>query len=365
MGDKRRILIADPSRVARTALVRHLGDDFDIREEGDGESAWQTLVLDASIVAVVSSISLPRLSGYELLSRLRQNRLRRLADLPFFLLISKDETAPNRSEAKGRGVSDFIVRGSEAAEIRRCIGRLVNWDIAAAPADADALAAFATRTVACRHLCNRMAEIGEPEHWSASVLAFGLENESAIGERFGDEVMLDLGQRFARVIRTKLGPHDEIAHFERSTYVVVSPGTSQATATAFAQRVCSALGESSIRIGEATVQVAVSAGLAALPAERGKSAAQLIELAIRRLDQARQHPGGQVVSSDPPADDPFARIEALLRQENNKEQLGEAGQQLLPLLRMLEAQFHFGMPLGRMEEQLRKYAPPPPEAAQE
>ena len=71
MTEKRRILIADPSRVARTALVKHLRDDFEIREESDGESAWQTLVLDASIVAVVSAINLERASGYELLSRLR------------------------------------------------------------------------------------------------------------------------------------------------------------------------------------------------------------------------------------------------------------------------------------------------------
>lgn len=361
MTEKRRILIADPSRVARTALVKLLREDFDIREEGDGESAWQTLVLDASIVAVVSSISLPRLSGYELLSRLRQNRLRRLADLPFFLLISQDETAPNREEAKERGVSDFIVRGDNADEIRRRIGRLVNWDIDADPDDAEHLAAFGNRTLACRHLCNQMAEITEPDTWSASVLAFGLESESAISERFGAAVMHDIGQRFARVIRAKLGHRDLIAHLDGSTYVVASPGTSPATAIAFAQRVCSALGESSIRIGDATMKVAVSAGLAALPTERGKSAAQLIEMAVNRLELARQTPGGQVVSSDPPTDDPFARIQALLRQENNREQLGETGQQLLPILRLLEQQFHFGLPLAQMEEQLRKYTTPPPD----
>jgi len=359
MSDKRRILIADPSRVARTALVKLLREDFDIREEADGESAWQTLVLDASIVAVVSSISLPRLSGYELLSRLRQNRLRRLADLPFFLLISKDETAPNREEAKGRGVSDFIVRGGSAEEIRRRISRLVNWDLDANPDDADSLAPFGNRTLACRHLCNQMAEIANPDTWSASVLAFGLESESAISERFGAAVMQDIGQRFARVIRAKLGPRDLIGHLGGSIYVVASPGTSPATATAFAQRVCSALGERSIHIGEETMKVAVSAGLAALPTEQGKSAAQLIEMAVNRLELARQTPGGHVVSSDPPADDPFARIQALLRQENTREQLGEAGQQLLPILRLLEQQFHFGLPLTQMEEQLRKYVSPP------
>lgn len=365
MTEKRRILIADPSRVARTALVKHLRDDFEIREESDGESAWQTLVLDASIVAVVSAINLERASGYELLSRLRDNRLRRLADIPFFLLISRDETAPNREQAKGRGVSDFIVRGMAGNEIRQRIGRLVNWDIAAEIAEpveggSPPAAPFATRTKVCRKLCDGMAE---DEATPACVLAFGLENEKAIGERFGESSMLEIGERIARVVRGKIGRHDSIGHAGASAYVIVSPGTSLATATAFAQRVCRALGEQSIQIGEQRMQLGVSAGIASLPADRGRSAAQLINLALQRLELARQTPGGQVVACDPPADDPFARLQAQLRQASEAGQLGQAGLQVLPLLRLFEQQFRFGLPLTQMEERFRKHAGEPADPA--
>ena len=40
------ILIVDDSRVVRVKLIHHLKDHYDVREESDGEAAWQTLVVD-------------------------------------------------------------------------------------------------------------------------------------------------------------------------------------------------------------------------------------------------------------------------------------------------------------------------------
>lgn len=362
MSDKRRILIADPSRVARTALVKHLRDDFDVREEGDGESAWQTLVLDASIVAVVSSIDLGRTNGYELLSRLRENRLQRLSDMPFFLLISKDETAPNREAARDRGVSDFIVRGMAGSEIRQRIGRLVNWDISTsiAPNLPDSTyeppPPFPARTIICRKLCDDMASRTTDDSTPSCILAFGLESEAAITQRFGEVVMREIGERIAHVVREKIGRHDSIGHAGKSAYLILSSGTSLATATAFAQRVCRALGERNVQVGDQRMRIGISAGIASLPADSGRTAAQLIDLALQRLDLARQAPGSQVVTSDPAADDPFVRMRELLRQENTASQLGQAGLEMMPLLRMLEQQFHFGLPLDRMEARFNKQA---------
>ena len=49
----RRILVIDDSRVVRATLNKHLKGSFELREEADGESAWQTLMLDASLCAVI------------------------------------------------------------------------------------------------------------------------------------------------------------------------------------------------------------------------------------------------------------------------------------------------------------------------
>jgi len=71
MTNKRKILVADASKVVRASLAKQLADDFEVREESSGESAWQTLVLDSAIVAVVSGLGLSKLDAFGLLERVR------------------------------------------------------------------------------------------------------------------------------------------------------------------------------------------------------------------------------------------------------------------------------------------------------
>ena len=124
MSDLPRILIVDDSRVVRVSLTRHLQGHFDIREEGDGEAAWQTLVLDHSIRAVISDLRMPKLNGYELLERLRLSKLRRLQQMPF-ILVSGEETEEERARACALGVSDFVTKGAGSAEILARLNHLL------------------------------------------------------------------------------------------------------------------------------------------------------------------------------------------------------------------------------------------------
>ena len=48
-----RILIVDESRMVRATLIKLIRDHYSFREETDGESGWQALVLDPSIQLVI------------------------------------------------------------------------------------------------------------------------------------------------------------------------------------------------------------------------------------------------------------------------------------------------------------------------
>ena len=93
-GAPPRILVVEESRIARATIIKHLGAHYDCREEGDGEAAWQILVLDQSIDLVICSLSLPILSGDDLLVRVRASRLSRLNQMPM-LMISGDDAETN------------------------------------------------------------------------------------------------------------------------------------------------------------------------------------------------------------------------------------------------------------------------------
>ncbi|HNL21178.1 MAG TPA: response regulator, partial [Rhodocyclaceae bacterium] len=124
MADLPRVLIVDDSRLVRVSLVRSLQGQYEVREEGDGEAAWQTLVLDHSIQAVISDLQMPKLDGYQLLEKVRTSKLRRLQEMPF-ILVSGEETEEERQKAKAMGVSDFISKGSGAAELLTRVDRLL------------------------------------------------------------------------------------------------------------------------------------------------------------------------------------------------------------------------------------------------
>lgn len=356
MSDKPRILVADPSKVARSALAKHLQDDFDVREESDGESAWQTLVLDASIVAVVSGINLSRMSGHDLLSRLRDSRVRRLNDIPFFLLVSKDQGHPKAPTPDTGGVCDYIVRGMSGDEIRQRIARQLDWEIAPAPDNAGTAPSFIDRKAVCRRVCDILADRSANDDMPISILAFGLEDETGIAQRFGESVMLDIGEKIGRVIGEKIGRNNFIGHARRTVYLIVSPGTPVASASAFAQRVCRAIGEQSLLVAGQRAQVAVSAGIASLPDDSGLTASQLIDLALMRLALARQTSGGQVVANDPPPDSALARIQEELASIDHGTPFEQVSAQLMQLIRQYEQRFQIGLPLTQIEEAFRRQA---------
>ncbi len=106
MVTKRKVLVADASKVVRASLAKQLAEHFEVREEASGESAWQTLVLDSAIVGVVSGVNLNRLDGLGLLERARDSKLARIKSLPFFLVVSSsfgESERPSRSPARGDG----------------------------------------------------------------------------------------------------------------------------------------------------------------------------------------------------------------------------------------------------------------------
>lgn len=141
-----RLLIVDDSRMVRAMLVKHIKGYFDYREEADGEAAWHALLLDQSIRAVISDLTMPVLDGYGLLQRIRNSRVSRIRDLPV-IMISGDEDEDSRIHAKSLGASDFITKGVGFTELMNRLEALVNKKDEAAEQEAAAPAPVATPAV--------------------------------------------------------------------------------------------------------------------------------------------------------------------------------------------------------------------------
>lgn len=364
MNKLHRILVVDGSRVVRATLAKHLKDDFDIREESNGEAAWHTLVLDASIVAVISGAHTAKLEAHELVRRIRSNPLRRLRELPFLLIVSDIDKHDERERDSACGVSCFITKTMKKREIVEHLQVLLapcatasstrsatSVTHAAAPAQllsCDEIEARTTQALGC----------DEQRREGVCALMFGIDKRDELTAQFGEELAEEIDARFAGLLLAKIGPHDAIARQSGERMLIVSRGVDLAHCAHFARRVCDSLAAGLIAIRGQPVKLTASAGVVSAGEDSIGDSGSLLTLAGQRLEQARNCGGNIVISTDDKPDDslPLANLLAALNARGRKAilpQIGALGLQILPLLKMMDHELSLGLPLPEIKRRLQ------------
>lgn len=360
-----RILIVDESRIVRATISKHVRDLYDYREESDGEAAWQVLVLDHSIALVICSLSLPVLDGNGLLDRVRASKLARLSQMPMLMIAGDNDEAIER--AKAHGASDFINRGTGGAELLARIDsqlKLVqaqhqlkeNLEQNVQNPETGLFTRKYVELQAVQAMSHAMRHNSEV---SAMVMSF--DNIGALREEHGVDVAKQLQQRFISMLSSKIRKEDSLGHYAGSQLVVISPGTPAAACESFGNRLREAIRAANIAVHGQRLNLSVSVGVSSSPADAVVSAGALIELAGSRLKMAQQAGGNQVISCNPRADAVSPVVPALdqalaLINEGQVAKvmphLAELGLQVMPLLRLLERRFGFGLPLAEIEKRM-------------
>ncbi len=117
------ILLADDDRVDTKAFLRALakiGAERQVTVARDGQEAWELLTGAAALrpALIVLDINMPRLSGLELLRRIRGERS--LRETPVFVLTTSDDEG-DRLDALELNVAGYIVKADLAAGLRRAL----------------------------------------------------------------------------------------------------------------------------------------------------------------------------------------------------------------------------------------------------
>lgn len=355
-----RILIVDDSRVVRISLIHHLKGQYEVREEGDGEAAWQTLVLDHSIRAVISDLQMPKLNGYELLERVRTSKLRRLQQLPF-ILVSGEETEEERAKAKAMGVSDFVTKGAGCTEVLTRLNNLLVLTDAQEHLDAgreqmvqDPVSGLFTRKYLELQAAQAMSHANR-HGGDVSVMVLGFDGFVGMCERLGEQVADEVGNRFARMLAGKMRQEDSLGHFGAGQFAVVSPGTAPAFCATFAERVREAVEVARLSVQGQTVALTVSIGLASVPTNLVTSAGALLDLAGERMDAAMRAGGNRTESGGVmPASRPISIHHALELLAANRlspviPHLPSLAERLLPLMSLMNRELGLALPVAEIE----------------
>lgn len=401
-----KILLAESSKVIRSSVGRYLADHYEVREESSGESAWQSSVLDHSIVAVVSGQNLLRLDGLGLLQRLRESKLPRLKYLPFFLVVPQSITEDEKAKALAAGATGFVIREAAAKSIEQMLQALnkhsgetwagfaslssgrqamsgedvgtqteirladVVGRIDSAVADDEAEQADEARPcheavlLAKELIESRLNELlANPDKRSGvGVLTFGLEGYTDLARRFGSELALRTAQKLSFLLARKIRPEDSIALLADGRIVIVVPSTTRAVCQSFAARICEAMTSARVVAQGQPVDLAVSVGVAVMPEDgEMKTGGAMLNLSGRRMELARRagknrvivdeiSSGGSLMGMD--LLEQLANFLAATDPKSRGACLGTLGVQIMPLLTELEAAFKFGLPLGEMRRRL-------------
>ena len=123
MGDNTRILTVDDSASMR-ALLRHaltsLG--FDVAQADDGVAALEWLdVNDCDVI--ITDINMPRLDGFGLIERLRQDDRHR--DHPI-LVLSTESSDEKKARARSAGATGWIVKPFDAQKLAAAVRRVAH-----------------------------------------------------------------------------------------------------------------------------------------------------------------------------------------------------------------------------------------------
>ncbi|MDR0439517.1 MAG: diguanylate cyclase [Candidatus Accumulibacter sp.] len=367
MAGKRRILIVDGSRVVRTTLAKRLESGFSIVEEDNGESAWQRLMLDNSIIAVISSVHPPRLTAQDLLERMRTSALRRLRDTPLLLLVSDDTPEAGAGEWQRQEIAGFMTKSMSKEEMTEVLENVLSSPQTLPPSDLfDDLQlpgkppkaheesgekARSRRAPMCDSLLDAdafVAAVASLPHKTGSkeslcALVFGIDRLDELIRRFGADVSDLLTGRIAKLLAAKIDPRDVLGRCGENHVAIVSHGVDLRTGVHFGKRVCKSMATGQIAVHGRKVRLTTSVGVAAMPEDGASSPEDLLTMAQERLKQAMTC-GGNAVCTELRPDCPLHQREksllelfSLLGETLEPAQKETLGAAMRPLLREIDA----------------------------
>lgn len=366
-----RVLIVDDSRIVRATIIKQIRSSFDVREEGDGEAGWGALVIDPSVQVVISDLSMPRLDGYGLLQRIRASKITRIRELPV-IMISGDEDEAARIKAKDLGATDFITKGTGTVELLTRLETVVKLAKAreALEETRDQVVVDPVTGLLSRALLLRQSEQAisranrHMEEVTALVIGFDQMDE-LIGHHGANIPDLLLTQ-FGRLLAQKVRKEDSLGRLAREEIAVLCPGTPIKASSSFALRLRESVEAASIQYQGQALRVTISIGLASNILDGIDAGDAMLDLAQRRMRQARDAGGNRVLGA---GDMPVARRAAvpsavesvdhalaqLAAGERGEVQsrLAALGLRVLPLLSLIDRHFGLGLPLAEIEKKIR------------
>ena len=114
---KPEVLVVDDSKVIRLAARKMLGNDYVIHLAEDGLEGWEQLQQNEAISVVFTDLSMPNMTGMELLNNIRASGSDHIANLPVIIMTGAEDTESTKHAVFDAGATDFIAKPFESIDL--------------------------------------------------------------------------------------------------------------------------------------------------------------------------------------------------------------------------------------------------------
>ena len=276
---QKRVLIVDDSKFVRTTFKHILSSSFLVREEADGEAAWQAIQTDPSIVFVFSDLDMPKLDGYGLIERIRKSTERRIRELPV-IVFSGAESEEAQRRARTAGANDFISKSAEAPEVLSRINMRLRTILGGheRPQSAISSSANVHQLIAEGR---RQYSSAQSRHTPLSVMAVRIQNYVEVAQKLGRNIAEELMARIGKAIIVTAANGNLVGRATEAAFVVISSAGAQHM-LAFGRRLEEQIANAHVRLGTEQLTIRAATGLATLGVDTANCIEDLIKLALQR-----------------------------------------------------------------------------------
>ena len=302
-----RILLAEDSQTSKALLTKNLSESYQLIEARDGEEAWQILVADEHIDVVITDVNMPRMTGQQLLFKIRKSQIARIANMPVIVMTAADDSV-DKNLAFLNGANDFLTKPVDVMELQARVN--VHYKLTRTIRELEesrrALAEQASTDPLTR-LRNRRSFYDQGTQQVAavkrylgelSVLLIDIDHFKQVNDRFGhqagDEVLVKVASLLGGIVRNG----DAVARIGGEEFAVLLPETNRLGAAVLAERIRARVEKAEIVTPDAYIRVTISIGMATFSAESVDTFDELLAVADRRLYLAKNQGRNRICVND-------------------------------------------------------------------
>ena len=292
------ILLVEDSQTTRALLSKYLAGSYRLIHAKDGAEAWDILSSGSDIDLVITDINMPRLTGHQLLVKIRKSDDPRFKNLPVIVMTTTDDNV-DRNLAFLNGANDFLTKPVDEIELQARVN--VHHKLAHTIRELEAsrrrLAEQAT-TDPLTHLKNRRAFFDNGTKQLAMARRYGTDVSIIVadvdhfkkvndthGHHAGDEALIAVSQILTALTRTE----DTVARIGGEEFAILLPDTNRLGAAVLAERMRNAVEREQFLLNGNMVPITISIGVASFAVELVDTVDQLLSIADQRLYLAKRN----------------------------------------------------------------------------